>query len=39
MEMKEHDQGEILFFNKRCKWYKCMQGTKYVVDMVSENLN
>ena len=21
-------------FNKRCKWYKYMQGTKYVVDLI-----
>ena len=32
MEMKEHDHGEI--FNKRCKWYKCKQGTKYAVDLI-----
>jgi hypothetical protein len=34
MEMKEHDHGEILFFHKICKWYECMQGTKYVVDLI-----
>ena len=33
IEMKEHDHGER-FFNKRCKCYECMQGTKYTVDLI-----
>ena len=38
IEMKEHDHGDR-FFNKRCKWHECMQGTKYAVDLILENFN
>ena len=38
MAMKEYDHGGWFFLDKGCKWDENLHGTKYVVDLIWENL-